>query len=250
MAYLALLCNSSKIVLPLLLTDLPEVSTSPKSVILQTDKNTSFNLKCVVKSKPRPIVKWQWKKHDSEHKRDVAVDGKRIQLTENTYVQPIYNLEITFSHIFVNDSGTYYCHAFNQVGSVTSKVASVIVKGKKYLNRYGVLDLTHNLNCSGPPVQVQNVNVVNRTATDITIMWEKPFDQHSIITHYVIYVNATNDATQRNALQLNDISSTILVVSSLKPFTRYSINVQAINDIGASPSSDISFATTIAAGKI
>ena len=115
----------------LLLTDLPEVSASPKSVILQTNNNTSFSLKCVGKSKPRPTVQWQWKKYDSEQKRDVDVDTKRIHVTD-TYVEPTFNLEITFSHSFVNDSGTYYCHASNAVGNTISNATSVTVKGKKY----------------------------------------------------------------------------------------------------------------------
>ena len=77
-------------------------------------------------------MKWQWKKYDSEEKRDVDVYRKRIHVTENKYLEATFKHEITFSHSFVNDSGTYYCHASNTVGKVTSNATSVTVKGRKY----------------------------------------------------------------------------------------------------------------------
>ncbi|XP_078233068.1 phosphatidylinositol phosphatase PTPRQ isoform X1 [Pogona vitticeps] len=76
---------------------------------------------------------------------------------------------------------------------------------------------------NSPP---QNVEVLEVTATEISLRWSPPEKPNGIITHYeVMYNNATN-VTLKNTTETN------LLLNGLKPHTLYNISVRAFTRLG------------------
>ena len=75
-------------------------------------------LHCSAKGYPRPIIWWYM------NNMFITVGVTSVQsITVN-------NSTLTISNVGFNDSGVYYCRAWNNVTHVTSRVAIITVVGK------------------------------------------------------------------------------------------------------------------------
>lgn len=77
-----------------------------------------------------------------------------------------------------------------------------------------------------PDSPPQNVEVLEVTATEISLRWSPPEKPNGIITHYeVMYHNAST-------LILKNTTETNLLLNGLKPYTLYNISVRAFTRLG------------------
>ncbi|XP_066489466.1 phosphatidylinositol phosphatase PTPRQ [Tiliqua scincoides] len=77
-----------------------------------------------------------------------------------------------------------------------------------------------------PDSPPQNVEVLNVTATEISLKWLPPEKPNGIITHYeVLYDSA-------NAFVCENTTTTSLLLNGLKPYTLYNISVRAFTRLG------------------
>lgn len=84
------------------------------------------------------------------------------------------------------------------------------------------------------------------TSRSVNLSWTPPLDAHnSPISHYLIHIRVGEDGQweesgMQNTLETLD-NSTVFQVNNLQPFTTYSFRVTAVNDMGRSRHSKVSY---------
>lgn len=98
-----------------------------------------------------------------------------------------------------------------------------------FLNKYGNLCLIcwKTFFCiKEPESPPQDVEVLNVTATEISLKWLPPEKPNGIITHYEVLYGSVN------AFGCKNTTTTSLLLNGLKPYTLYNISVRAFTHLG------------------
>ncbi|XP_031564782.1 fibroblast growth factor receptor 2-like isoform X2 [Actinia tenebrosa] len=95
----------------LIVTDPPKITQPPKSTTIIEGK--TLNLTCAANGKPRPVITW---------------------LKDSQVVQENYTEQYVIRSTERKDDGKYYCVAENEVGKVTSGIATVDVQYAPIIN--------------------------------------------------------------------------------------------------------------------
>ena len=82
------------------------------------------------------------------------------------------------------------------------------------------------------PSNPRNVKVVNRTALSVKIVWKIPFTPNGQIAYYNVSYgmgDLSNDTRVSNLKTFQIYNTTKAILQTLKPFTVYTVWVQAVN---------------------
>ena len=105
---------------------------------------------------------------------------------------------------------------------------------------------------TGTPNAPYAPQVSGASCSSLTLSWKSPENRGSSITHYFVrYKPSTND--DWNEVNVSSILTDTLEITTLEnllPMTLYEIQINAVNAIGNSSYSDITYAWTTSPGFI
>ncbi|XP_065834706.1 uncharacterized protein [Oscarella lobularis] len=185
-----------------------DVTYAPFNVRVQANsswfvKEQSLILNCSAKANPKPS-QYKWYK-----------DGQII--TGETGSQ------ISFSSLDYDNSGKYNCTAINSIGEAQSSGFVIVVRGKCF--RPPAATPT-------PPVELK---LISKTFESLFLTWKSPLNPNGIIRAYRLYYWML-DESEAAVMSVESISSSFNL-TGLRAYTRYQINVTAINNADAFPES-------------
>ncbi len=96
------------------------------------------------------------------------------------------------------------------------------------------------------PTSPRSVNVSTINSTSLSVSWQPPEEQNGIILKYVIYYQRVG--SNKHHLIVATASKRYKIITNLKPYTNYSVEMVANTSVGYGNKSDLEFAQTSEAG--
>ena len=90
------------------------------------------------------------------------------------------------------------------------------------------------------------MNVSTISSTSLNVTWQPPEEQNGIILKYVIYYQRVG-SDERHSI-VATASKRYKIITNLKPYTNYSVEMVANTSVGYGNKSDLKFAQTLEAG--
>ena len=92
------------------------------------------------------------------------------------------------------------------------------------------------------------MNVFAIGSTSLSVRWQSPKEENGIILKYVIYYGRVG-SDERHSIVAN-ASKRSKIITNLKPFANYSVEMVANTFVGYGEKSDLKFARTNEAGML